>query len=482
MIPDLYRPHPKQCEAHAASEAAVLYAGGYGSGKSWWLVRDMLAHFARGDGPSGVLVAPTYRLLHSVLTPALLATWPGARRWPRGRDKVSECLGPLVRDWSSQEHVLTLWGGQRLYLRSADSPGQIEGLSVSVAGMDEPRLVPHEVWQVLVGRVREGRRQRIMLSGVPAAPWIREEFGGASRERGVPGEVPGRRLVQCSTRDNPHLRPSPEAYIAAMRMSSARARCYVEGGFASYEGAVYAGEYADQADGDDPGSLVECQPDPGRMSWGALDYGYRRPVFLLVQDVDGVDVVVWEVVASNLPEGAHALRVADVCRRFGLVLQDVYADPAGGAVNTQTGVPAMRIYEGALKAAGVLRGAVRSAPRPGDAIARHVPNGVEAVRARFLGRDGRRRLFVARHLSTVEYPDGIVGIHRSLLGYVYPSSGVRDEPVKDGVHDHCPDALRYYVLGRYGLVDVVGTPEGPGGGTLAAASPYRPAPPRKHYT
>ena len=52
------------------------------------------------------------------------------------------------------------------------------------------------------------------------------------------------------------------------------------------------------------------------------------------------------------------------------------------------------------------------------------------------------------------YPKGVVGIHQSLQGYAYPANRPSNNiPLKDGIHDHACDALRYYAVARHGVID-----------------------------
>ena len=433
-----YVPFGAQITAHEAPEDIVLFAGGWGSGKTWWLVAEALRNTVQNPGRAGVLVSPTFPLQRRTLYRAIVDLFPEATRWPSGGAKASKCLGPLVKDWAAQDRCLTMWNGAEWFFASAEDPGSLEGATYAWACLDEPRLVKHEAWRILNSRVRDpaSTQLRRSIAGVPSMGWMHEEFGRP---------LPGRRLVRASTTDNPHL---PKGYVDHLNLSDRMARAFIHGEFVVLEGAVYwtyEGE-----------SIVDVKPEPGRPTYGFLDFGGRRPFFGLVQDVEGLgEVVVEVVVASDVLESRHARDCAEFVSKLGLTMLDCYCDPAGQARNAQTGLSSLSVYRDTFLAAGVLSGRMAS---PSGPIERHIPNGVEAMRARFQAHDGTRRLFVSRGLTESarlsRYPKGVVGIHQSLQGYAYPANRPNNNvPLKDGVHDHACDALRYYVVGRHGVID-----------------------------
>jgi hypothetical protein len=461
-----YIPMPAQVQAHRSPADVVLYGGGYGAGKTAWLVHEMLAHAVRAPGVPYILASPSYPIMTRTLQPTLVEWLPGATRWPRGTDKASAVLGPLVKDWSAAERVLTLWNGTPVYMLSVHDPGAAEGITAGALGLDEPRLITHEAWRILNGRIRhpDTPKMRRSISGVPVMGWMFEEFG-----RGLPG----REYIRASSRDNVHL---PRGFVEGLNLSGKLAQAYIEGRFVSLEGVVYGGyEPHPVMEGDD-GSVIDVMPEAGRETYGALDFGHRRPAFSVVQRVplprpwtgvtdagrrttlpSGtlVDVVVEEVVLTDTLEPEHASRCADVLQHYGLVMDDCWCDPAGDTANAQTGLPAVETYEAIFRDRGVLRGSMRWSTDP---ISRRIRNGVEVMNTRLLDHMGARRLLVAEHLTRVErtrgYPDGHAGVHDALQGYSYPKNRPHsDEPDKDGRYDHACDKLRYLMVGLYGVLE-----------------------------
>ena len=432
-----YEPFGAQVTAHQAPEDTVFLAGGWGSGKTAWLIAEALRNTVKNPGLSGLLVSPTFPLQRRTLYRSIVDFFPEATRWPTGSAKASDCLGPLVRDWSARDRVLTMWNGSEWTFGSADTPSSLEGATHAWGCLDEPRLIRHEAWRIFTSRIRDNRSAQLRrsLSGVPQMGWLWEEFGKPA---------PNRVMVRARTADNPHL---PAGYIESLNLSDKLAQAYLEGEFVVLSGVVY---FTYEPTGE---SVVDVVPTPGLPTYGALDFGGRRPAFLVIQDVPGIgEVIVEELAASDTLESVYANQCVELLQRHGLTLLDCYCDPAGTARNAMVGMSSIELFESTFKRAGVLSGGMLYSLNP---VERHIPNGVEATRSRFQDHTGERRLFVARQLTdterTARYPAGVLGIHGSLLSYRYPERGTGNAPRKSGEDDHFPDALRYYVIGRHGV-------------------------------
>lgn len=474
-----YVPFGKQKIAHAAGENTVFMAGGWGSGKTRWLLGEGVRNTARMPGVPGLVVSPTFGLMRRTLMRTLVEMLPGATRWPSGSQKARDTLGPMVKDWSAQEKVLTWWNGTEWFFGSADNPGSLEGVNAGWLLGDEVRLWKHEAWRIANARVRhpDSVKHRRSLAGVPAMGWLWEEFG-----RGVEG----RRIVRASSMDNPYL---PDDYVQSLGLSDRMARAYVHGEFVTLEGVVFW--TYDPRPAATGGSLLDVTPDKERPSFGALDFGGRSPWFGLLQDIEVIDdeqggvhlakpgeggrtAEVWvdEHVGSDTLEAVHARECAELCARQGITMSEIYVDPGGNQRNAQTGMRSIQVYREAFKRAGVLLGGLRWTRSP---IEVHIPNGIEALRSRLQDAFGVRHMFLASDLAdtkrTGRYPAGKVGLHGALMGYSYPENRPNsDMPKKDGVHDHPCDGARYLVINRRGVLTRPTPPAAPFG--QPASTPF----------
>ena len=175
-----------------------------------------------------------------------------------------------------------------------------------------------------------------------------------------------------------------------------------------------------------------------------VDLGYRSPAVLLFAEVwRGTWCVVreWAPERTTLPDLCELL-AADVCPRRDwtpggprLPVDELVVDPAGDAMNDQTGHPDL---------------ALLARPQPAGLGLYPI---VETDRARRLIAPGCQRLNLAleRRLLLISgrlydagqtAPDTHRTLIRAIQGYAWDPRNPA-KPRKDGIHDHHIDALRY---------------------------------------
>ena len=441
-----YTPIQQQWAAHRARHRMVYMRGGYGSGKTTWLVQEMINAARMNPGGRGMLVSPTYGSLTKAVLPKVVEQFPGAVRFPVGPGgNARRDLGPFARDWSAGERVLTMHTGFRVHFVSADYPPSYDGIEVCWEGIDEPRFVARSQWEVLKYRLRQpGYHHRISISGLPDMRWLYEEFGPGRDDR-VAFEI------QVSTLDNPHTDAAYKASFAAL--SPRRREVLERGGWQAQEGIVYGEEY-------DPrlgGSWIDVLPVAGRPTWITIDPGGAPYAAIIQRLEDGTDVVVSEVVLSTPRTDHHARAIVEECDRWaikataGLVI-DVQARAKDRDMPGRT---VQHTYLSTFSAGGILGPAVRGFQSCTTQLERDIPTGIARVRDLLLWGERRQLLIAARlgtqaHLQTM--PEGRVGMDRSLRGYHYPDGRPTDRPEKDGVNDHACDAIRYWAVKIHGVL------------------------------
>ena len=338
--------------------------------------------------------------------------------------------------------------------KTGSNETQLQGASLSGAWIDEVCTVPHDSYLQIRNRLTDKGGWLVMTGSPRPGTWAKDTLWDRASDN------PNLSVHSWTTEENP--------YIPAEAISEAKAtlppRWYRRDFLASwesFEGLVYD-EYLTRTDGEDPGSLVDLDLSefPKYQIDAFLDFGRRRPAFMLVAEVPGTatdggmgDVVIEELVASDILEERWAMECAALCKSLGVRMRNVYCDPAGRARNAQTGVSSIDTIRRVFYGEGVLGGDVLW---PSTSYETSIANGIEAVSSRLLSASGERRLFVERRLTSADrikrYPRGVVGIHGSLSGYVWPSRLNKDEPVKDGIHDHFVDSLRYGIVCKYGVI------------------------------
>lgn len=410
-----------------AREPRVLLSGGYGSGKTLANAIKVLSMVTINPGVPGMLLAPNWRTMWAVVYRRLIGLLRRTLRpseIPRVTDKQGECY-------------IDFWGTP-VYLRSAHNVDGYDGLDIGWALLDEARYMSRHAWDVCQGRVRQKcTLNQIAIATTPQMGWLSDEFDSG---------LDGRRLILAPTKDNAHnLSPG---YIDGLKQSySPRMhRALLDGIFTILEGAVY--EALDTRESSE--WIVDFSAAPqssyfdGRPVYLAVDPGFRRSswVWIVEHEPKGHWVVFDEMIADGRTD---AQCVTEVNRR-GWPIDEIWCDPAAGAVQS---------YEGASTLQS-LRAIKTRAPKPIRVIAaanREIVFGVDKLRMLLGDPDAGTpiRIRFTRRLLDIERGKER-GVVRDLASYRYPESRdgrpLSDAPLKDGVHDHGCDAMRYWGVGR----------------------------------
>ena len=453
-----YRPNAGQRRFHASAAAFKCGLAGIGGGKSKALAVESLLLALANPGCSGIIAGPT----HAMLVGSTMESFRDSLPRPEGCDRPWG--SPLVRDWSAREMCLTLAaagnrsrrGSARIRFRSAHDPEHLRGPNLAWFALDEAALCRRQAWEVLIGRVRvrDARRAAGIAVTTPRGfDWVYEEFaGGARREGEAPAEPakaesareggsagaspslgasPLRRcLIRWSTADNAgNLRPG---FVEELRAAypDRLARQELDAAFESFHGAVYA-DFRRTAAPD--GNLLPWTYRPDRPTWVGIDFGFRRPAAVWVQSAEGDAFVVFD---EFVPADCPTERLIAGIKARPYRLSGAFGDPAGVGVDGSGGSDLA-----ALRAAGI---PVRVCT---DAVRTRLMYGIGLLQGLVLDATGRRRLFLATDESgRCRVPTLLA----ALEGYAWPSHlpgrPLRDEPLKDGVHDHPLDALRYWAI------------------------------------
>jgi hypothetical protein len=156
----------------------------------------------------------------------------------------------------------------------------------------------------------------------------------------------------------------------------------------------------------------------------AIDFGYRHPFVLWLQETAEGNIVIFEEWAgenATIEQLINIIREIDT--KYGIRESKVVftaCDPAGAAVDAQGVAPIER-----LKKAGF-----KMRYRPSRLL-----TGIDLVKSLLKDANGDYRLFVSPHLQHL-----INDLRR------YRWSLNREEPEKDGICDHSLDALRYFAV------------------------------------
>jgi hypothetical protein len=410
-----YEPTKKQRQFHESNARFKALFGAARFGKSMAAARDVLPDLLI-PGQRIWIVGPTYDLARKEYAYIIedLAQLPG--------------VGKGVVERSFREHGSSGPGGMlpwatELRVKSADRPHSLLGDEVDVLVLAEAAQLKPEVWERYL-RARIGpRRGRVVFGTTPRGyNWVYDAFY-VPASQGDPEYF----AVTATIYDNPYHDPE-DVEQARRTLSDAWFREQYLGEFTHFAGTVYA-DFS-RAD-----NVRDLDWEPDLETVAAVDFGYNTAVVLWCQVTsreDGTEElrVLDEWVEHQVTTEAIAQHIAG--HRWYQHLVAIYCDPAGESHSPQTGLTDVALLRQSLHRP------VRWPRRPED---RGIRSGVDRVRSLIRSADGTRRLFVhprcRRLIDDLEH-------------YRYPDTGSKlDEPLKDGVHDHTMDALRYLVVCRF---------------------------------
>ena len=175
--------------------------------------------------------------------------------------------------------------------------------------------------------------------------------------------------------------------------------------------------------------------DPNLPTFCAIDFGYRQPAVLFMQtQFDGAidHIRIFDCILHK--KNIKTEDLIKMIKTKGYPIISYYGDPAGSNVQGQSGAGDMEIFR---------RSGIRVLYTR-DRMSRNVVNSVSHTRGFFESADGTRRVHVHKNCKEVI---------EDFEEYRYPESEdgkpIKEEPIKDGYHDHGNDAFRYFIINRF---------------------------------
>lgn len=404
----VYRPHAGQAEFHRDASLAKVALSGIGGGKTAAGAFEALMLARANAGLPGVVAAPTYQMLQAATLPAFLSLL-----------RPSDVLG-----WSARDRLMTLTNGAQIWFRSAEEPDYLYGPNLAWFWLDEAALCDEAAWDVLFGRVRlDCRRPAAVGTCTPRGfNWVWKRFHS--------DPPAGHRLHRWSARLNsPNLRPGffDDLYAA---YDTHRIRQDVEGEFIGHSALVY-GNFSRGR------NIVPWRPDPAAPIDVAVDFGFRHPYVCWIAEDVASDPARFVVFDEFAPSDCTLDRLIETIRTRGYKLRTIACDPAGVAVDGYGSSAVAEFARAGLQCTFTNRTELRN-----------ILTGVEIVRGLLLNAMDQTRLV----LAAGDRPDEsrVPVLQRALESYSYPedSSSRSELPVKDNVHDHPVDALRYWAVNQ----------------------------------
>lgn len=368
------------------------------------LVEDLLLELAVDGWPIGWL---------SVTDKLLYESW----------SRMCEAVEPLVQYRSEKNHRLELYGGGIIECWSCQSGVTTRSRKYKGVGVDEAAHVPdfQRIWE------QELRPSLMDLKGgawFPSSPnghnYFKELF-----DKGQDPEQFEWASWQIPTYANPLLDP---AEIESMRneLSELSFQQEVEAKFVTMAGQCFKdfqrGRHLAR-------HIYDERLGPVYLG---VDFGYRTFAWVALQrDSQGTLRIFACAEWKNIDTESAGRRIADLPWASGIGL--IGCDPAGDAVNLQTGIGDVQVLRAIFPNAKVSFSTAPTHRSPEWRAAR--------IRDLLWSAAKTRRLTVDPVCASV-----IKMLEASVYPKIRPGSGEKQEPVKDGVVDHIRDALGFIIV------------------------------------
>lgn len=141
-------------------------------GRRWgktFLSMNQIAKFGRHPNQKIFYVAPTYRQAKQIL-------------WDDLKAKLIECR--WARKINESELTIELVNGTKIYLRSADNPDSLRGVSIDYLVMDEASMVDVKMWTEVLRPALSDRQGHALFITTPRgkANWVYDLWVGAKTQ------------------------------------------------------------------------------------------------------------------------------------------------------------------------------------------------------------------------------------------------------------------------------------------------------------
>tara|TARA_R100001463_G_scaffold44078_1_gene91706 strand:+ start:2163 stop:3476 length:1314 start_codon:yes stop_codon:yes gene_type:complete len=308
---------------------------------------------------------------------------------------------------------------------SADNPDSLVGEGCDLLVIDEVAKMNKKIWDMYLSPTVAGRKGKVIFITTPEGRnWIYDLFKlGANDPLWSSHTSPS----WVNQYEFPEGLDDPAIIERKRNMSKELFGQEFGAEFSVFEGKVWD-FHRDEDVGDFP-------YNPNLPTYCTIDFGYRMPAVMFCQTYWEDNVEHIRVFDSILHK--QNIKTEDLIKMIktkGYPVASYYGDPAGANVQGQSGAGDMEIF----RRSGIRVISTR------DRMSRNIVASVAYTRGFFESANGVRRIHVDKRCTDVI---------EDFEEYRYPESEdgkpIKEEPVKDGYHDHGNDAFRYFIINRF---------------------------------
>ena len=419
-----YEPTPQQLSIHSSTKRFRINCQGRRSGKSYSAAYEILPWLLTPN-TRGWIVSPSYNLSQKI---ARIIKEDIMVKLKLPIENKKEVNGDL--------YYMKLAGlNSEISVKSADSPESLIGEGVDYLVIDEAAALSNKlIWEQYLRPTLSDRQGWCLMVSTPRGfNWWHKIWS-----RGTDPKYPDWESWQHRSSESPFFKDQVEDL--KKELTSETFLQEYEAQFTSFSGRVFPFDRTINV-------RKDLKYNPGLPTYCSIDFGYRKPWanwFQVDHNAKGLPTI-YQIDEIGLLENVKTEDLADMVRKKPYNITAYFGDPAGGGRSSQSGISDIEIFR---------RKGMRIRYRK-DAMTRNVVNGVSHVRRWFEDANGKTHFYVAAKCK---------GSIQSYENYRYPENrneqAVKEEPLKDGVYDHCNDATRYMICNLFpiksrmaGLID-----------------------------
>ena len=330
----------------------------------------------------------------------------------------------IVRASEKDRYIKFKWG-TTVEAKSADNPDSLVGEGLDLLIIDECAKVKRRIWDMYLSPTLSDRKGKCIFITTPEGfNWVYDLYLlGKTDDLWESHQAP--------SWENNFAFPNGEEdpFLCERKRNMSRELYDQEYGskFTSFEGRVYPFDRSL-----DVGNFPY---NPTLPTFCSIDFGYRQCAvgWFQVSKVDGqwhtymIDEILHE---KNIKTDELAKRIK--AKQYGVIRY--FGDPAGSQVQGQSGLGDIEIF----RRHGIQVHSVR------DKVSRSIASGINHVRGFIENANGERYLHLDKKC---------INMAVDLENYRYPEAkegkDLKNDPIKDGMHDHGADMLRYYYINLF---------------------------------
>jgi len=422
-----YKPMPHQAMFHTDEHMKKLYAGGFGSAKTYTAGMEFITTVLQIPNSSALVGASTWGQVSDTCLKFIVDNIPGNLVMRSNQDKVN---------W-----YIDLINGSRISAKALDKEGKIRSANLTLIWVEEASEVDYSVVAYIAARLRnknayfKGKnRLKMILSSNPDVGWLNNKWLMVSDKIYYHGDVKDRYDVPSSSREaatsthiaatsaNYYLPPNYERDLAANKEQWWINR-YLKGSFKYTEGLVYP-EFNDWF----------CDPFNVPDHWqriAGIDFGRRDPTAYVLGAIDPGNQIIY-----FYKEVYMSLENEDITKVINAIKEAEYGIPE---------------YLWAYPRQGDPRGRNRDQVSGKSWMDAYSEHGIMITPAENMENDSLAptitKLSTYAKNGKVRFFKTLRNLHKELRAYKYPTKTLgsdknQGEKPMDS-NNHLPDAIRY---------------------------------------